>query len=250
MTLLRKYFLHGFVVSLFLGGVFAFFGVYNTDELPFLPRYIFWTSTMITGTLTMAIAVPWVLNKALPGRHPAFQILAVAALISLPVTVVVNYFNDNSFTTLPLKFWVLQYAYVIVVSLITTTGGYISLRSLGILGPAPEEADTPPPAEKFMARLPVKYRGAALYAVSSEDHYLRVHTDRGEELILMRLADALRELEGAEGLQTHRSWWVAHQAVSDVQKSNGKLSLQLKSGALAPVSRSFAKDVKEAGLSA
>ena len=50
---------------------------------------------------------------------------------------------------------------------------------------------------------------AELYAIESEDHYLRVHTSAGQELILMRLADAVRELAGVEGLQTHRSWWVA-----------------------------------------
>ncbi len=38
---------------------------------------------------------------------------------------------------------------------------------------------------------------------------LHFHTDRGSDLILMRLSDALTELKGLEGAQTHRSWWVA-----------------------------------------
>ena len=62
----------------------------------------------------------------------------------------------------------------------------------------------PPP--KFLARLPPKLQGAEIYAVEAEDHYLRLHTSLGQDLILLRLADAIAELEGLEGAQTHRSW--------------------------------------------
>ena len=73
-----------------------------------------------------------------------------------------------------------------------------------------------------------------VYAVSAEDHYLRVHTSAGETMILMRLADAVRELAALEGLQTHRSWWVAKQGLADVSRGDGKVTLKLKSGVEAP----------------
>jgi DNA-binding LytR/AlgR family response regulator len=82
----------------------------------------------------------------------------------------------------------------------------------------------------------------------SEDHYLRIFTDQGEELILMRLSDALLELELAKGMQTHRSWWVAHAAIADMRRTQGKLTLLLKSGLTVPVSRSFDKAVKDTCL--
>ncbi len=47
----------------------------------------------------------------------------------------------------------------------------------------------------------------------------------------MRLADAVRELASVEGLQTHRSWWVARDGLADTSRANGKLVLKLKSGA-------------------
>ena len=84
--------------------------------------------------------------------------------------------------------------------------------------------------------------------MSSEDHYLRIHTSRGEELILMRLADAVRELDGAAGVQVHRSWWVAKGGVADAKRDNGKLVLVLKSGTEVPVSRTYLTAAKEAGL--
>ncbi len=108
---------------------------------------------------------------------------------------------------------------------------------------APQGA--PPP--KFLARLPAKLRGADLYAIEAEDHYLRLHTSLGQDLILMRLSDAIVELEGLEGAQTHRSWWVAKGAVADVERLDGRAVLTLKDGAEAPVSRGFARGLRAAG---
>ena len=110
--------------------------------------------------------------------------------------------------------------------------------------PAPEAN----PIATFLERLPVKYRTAELHAISSEDHYLRVHTNLGEELILMRLADAVRELSGADGLQVHRSWWISKSGITDEKRVDGRSLLILPSGTEVPVSRSFRPKAKEAGL--
>ena len=136
---------------------------------------------------------------------------------------------------------------MIVVSALLTTGAWAIERLMQkpLTPPPAQPGATGPPA--FVERLPVRLRSAELYAIESEDHYLRVHTSAGQELILMRLADAVRELAGVEGLQTHRSWWVAKHGLADVVKGDGRLVLKLKSGAEAPVSRTYAKAVKEAG---
>jgi WD40 repeat protein len=60
-------------------------------------------------------------------------------------------------------------------------------------------------------------------------------------------AESGRELAALEGLQTHRSWWVARQGLADVTKGDGKVRLKLKSGAEAPVSRANLKVAKDAG---
>ena len=92
--------------------------------------------------------------------------------------------------------------------------------------------------------------GAAfvLLAVIAIPGVARIHTSLGEELILMRLADALRELETAGGLQVHRSWWVSKAAIRDVKRSGGKVFLVLASGKEAPVSRTYQAEAKAAGL--
>ena len=101
---------------------------------------------------------------------------------------------------------------------------------------------------RFLDRLPPRLRGAQLIAVQSEDHYLRLHTDRGSDLILMRLADALSELEGLEGAQTHRSWWVAQSAIAGSEKSGRDTKIVLATGLRVPVARGRAAQLKDAGL--
>ena len=83
--------------------------------------------------------------------------------------------------------------------------------------------------------------------MEAEDHYLRLHTSLGQDLILLRLADAIAELEGLEGAQTHRSWWVAKTAVASAERGDGRATLTLKDGAEVPVSRGYARQLRAAG---
>lgn len=102
------------------------------------------------------------------------------------------------------------------------------------------------PGEAFLRRIPAAL-GRELHAIQAEDHYLRVYTAAGSDLILHRFSDALGELEGVGGLQVHRSWWVARNGVADVVRRERKLFIVLKDGTEAPVSRTYAPAVREAG---
>jgi DNA-binding LytR/AlgR family response regulator len=80
-----------------------------------------------------------------------------------------------------------------------------------------------------------------------EDHYVRAHTVLGSEMILMRLRDAMAELDDVEGQQIHRSWWVARHAVEDVRRDGRNLRLVLPGGLEAPVARANVAALKEQG---
>ena len=60
--------------------------------------------------------------------------------------------------------------------------------------------------------------GRDLLALEMEDHYLRIHTALGSDLILLRLRDALAELGPSRGRQVHRSWWVAEGAIASAER--------------------------------
>lgn len=81
-----------------------------------------------------------------------------------------------------------------------------------------------------------------------QDHYVDVHTDKGNTLVLMRLADAIAEMEGVSGMQIHRSHWVALDAVAGSLRKDGRLFLRMTDEKLLPVSRSSLDAVRVAGL--
>ncbi|MEL7189799.1 MAG: LytTR family DNA-binding domain-containing protein [Pseudomonadota bacterium] len=89
--------------------------------------------------------------------------------------------------------------------------------------------------------------GSDIIALEMEDHYVRVHTALGSELILMRLRDAISHLSDVEGRQVHRSWWVARGAVEDVVREGRNVRLKLARDIEAPVSRAQVSELKDAG---
>lgn len=105
-------------------------------------------------------------------------------------------------------------------------------------------APAPPP---ILQRLPLEKRGTLL-ALSVEDHYVRVHTSQGTEMVLMRLSDAMKETGNIPGAQVHRSHWVAFKAVTAARREGDRAILTLSSGVDIPVSRANLSKVKEAGL--
>ncbi len=129
------------------------------------------------------------------------------------------------------------------------------LPSLGVApAAAPETAVEAAPAAapqalsppRFLARIPARL-GRDLLALEMEDHYLRIHTRLGSDLILMRMRDAVAELDGLDGLQVHRSWWVARSAVERVDRDGKTMTLTLAGGRTVPVARDRQGEVRAAG---
>ncbi|WP_406721285.1 LytTR family transcriptional regulator DNA-binding domain-containing protein [Thioclava litoralis] len=109
--------------------------------------------------------------------------------------------------------------------------------------PRPQPAHRP----RLLERLPEEYHGD-IWHLQSRDHYVHVTTSQGSHQVLIRLADAITELDGVEGLQVHRSHWVAEDAVTEALKMTSKAKLTLRNGAVVPVSRTYLSDVEDAGL--
>lgn len=90
-------------------------------------------------------------------------------------------------------------------------------------------------------------RRAEVLCLSMEDHYVRVHTPTGSTLVLATLAQGITALNGAPGLQVHRSWWVAERAVVGAIAEGRNLRLRLTNGLTAPVARTSVAAVRAAG---
>jgi hypothetical protein len=97
----------------------------------------------------------------------------------------------------------------------------------------------------FMARLSAPLDGRLL-CLEMQDHYLKVHHSAGSEMVLCRMEDAVRELNGL-GRRVHRSWWVATDAIEGTERDGQRTFLSLTDGRRVPVGRSFRPDLREAG---
>jgi len=234
------------VICVVAAAFMAFTGAFDTgQEESLLWRLSYWTVVMlIGGTMGTLISRPFFASPRFADRGWLACALVVVVLTP-PLTVVVwgasnIFFGNNSWNPIGLLYTL---GPVAVVSAVMTAIFYMAEHRPRETHAAVKGA--PPP--RFLNRLPARLRGAKVLAVEAEDHYLRVHTDRGSDLILMRLSDAITELEGIEGAQTHRSWWVAKDAVIGVERGDGRAVFELQDGARAPVSRTYARLLREAG---
>jgi len=78
---------------------------------------------------------------------------------------------------------------------------------------------------------------------------LQAHLSRIErnDLLLLRLSDAVAELDPTLGRQVHRSYWVTRRAVSSVERERYRVRLVLSNGARVPVSRTFLPKLRADG---
>ncbi|SDC00929.1 LytTr DNA-binding domain-containing protein [Sphingomonas sp. YR710] len=100
---------------------------------------------------------------------------------------------------------------------------------------------------RLYARLSPRFEGDIL-ALESEDHYVRVHGHKQSELLLLRLRDAIAEMDDSPGEQTHRSWWIASNAVAGVNGAGRNREIRLVNGTCAPVARDSVDRLQRTGF--
>jgi len=235
----------GWLRGLAVAGAAAVFlsisNAFGTGDLPFLIRLAYWGLLLVLGTLWGSLVARYLLRpEEREGRW--LRVVVTAVVMAVPFTAVVwGLTRVFVGTGTPARYMPLLFVPVFVISLAMVA---INVLVEGRRADAGKPVSSPP---KFLERLPLKLRGAEVWAVEAEDHYLRLHTSRGQDLILLRLADAISELEGIEGMQVHRSWWVARDAITDAKRGDGRATLTLKDGSQVPVSRTYAAQLRERG---
>jgi hypothetical protein len=118
------------------------------------------------------------------------------------------------------------------------------------IGSHKSDLATPPQATLAQPRLLSRLRPsvqAPLVALRATDHYTEVTTEQGSQTILLRLVDAIREAAPTDGLQVHRSHWVARRHIAALRREKGRIILTLSNGRDIPVSRTYEQAVAQAG---
>ena len=236
----------GLLVAVAAGGVLAISGAFGSINAPLWLRLAYWIPVMLGGALWGHLCSRLIDRWIDMDERPWLAVAALTAGITGPVSLMVWFVTGLVFEgeAYPLSILPLMLGPVGTITAVMSAINVFLSKAQPVQTHAAPAGSAP---ARFPDRLPMKLRGAAIRAVQAEDHYLRIHTDRGSDLILMRLSDALDELEGLEGAQTHRSWWVAKEAVRNVARGDGRATLTLDGGVTVPVSRRYARALREAG---
>jgi DNA-binding LytR/AlgR family response regulator len=135
-------------------------------------------------------------------------------------------------------------AQVLLINLIVGTLAWALLRQTGKSeagAPARPEPRIQARSGSIRAKLPPTLRHAAIIALSAEDHYVRVRTDRGQALILINLADAIEALGPDAGVRIHRSHWIAREVAARLPPRSSRTGVRLEDATILPISRAGRK---------
>jgi hypothetical protein len=258
MKRLRRLAIELFVLAA-IGTLLGLLAPFGSDGLQPPWRLFFWVGFVLAGYLVFrpASAVAgWLTEET---RVPPWvAVLLVAVVASLPLTTLIALalveLTGNDFWSGG-RFLIL-YGQVALVGICI----HLLMRLVFRSAPAPAAASSSTDADAgdgpgkrpgaapdengFLRRLPPAL-GRDLLALQMQDHYVQAQTALGTTLILMRFRDAVAELGGA-GLQVHRSWWVAFDAIDGLERDGRSARLRLRGGGTLPVSRAFLPAVRDA----
>ncbi|MBI1778126.1 MAG: LytTR family transcriptional regulator [Proteobacteria bacterium] len=248
-------------VLLAIGAAVAWLRPYGTRDFELIERFAFWMLAIPLIGLVVEPAIRFAVRHRISSTwHPALQALAGTVLASLPsagVAILLQAAFGHPPKLAPTDLLALYGSVTTMIALISVPLTIINTRraraqSGPALPPQPameaSEAGAGPGADgqRFIRRIPARL-GTDLLSIATEDHYLRITTALGSDLILFRMSDAVAELDPAMGQQVHRSYWVARRAVATVERNGHRAQLVLTNGTRIPVSRTYMRQLRRAG---
>ncbi|HEX8625275.1 MAG TPA: LytTR family DNA-binding domain-containing protein [Allosphingosinicella sp.] len=256
MGRLRRIAIELFVLAA-VGTLLGLLGPFGSDRLAAPWRLFFWVGFIFAGYLIfrpVSAVAHWLTEES--RVPPWLAILLVAVVASLPLATIIafalaeltgggDFWSGNRFPLL--------YGQVALVGV----GIHLLMRLVFGAPPAPAGSapdgesnaagSAPPPGQDenpFLKRLPPAL-GRDLLCLQMQDHYVQAQTALGSTLVLMRFRDAVAELGGL-GVQVHRSWWAAFDAMEALDRDGRSARLRLRGGGTIPVSRACLPAVRDA----
>jgi len=229
------------------GLVLGIAGPFETgDVMRLVPRIVYWTLLVGFSFLTFA-GLSALTESALSPILPHWIRLLVAGIASgLVIFAEVVAFNIATFNYDPGCAWCYGRLLIQIVAITVAISFAISLVETQIVKQS-SEASGQDREPRIVKRLPLEKRGR-LISLSVRDHYVEVVTSGGTELVLLRFSDAIAETAPTEGLQVHRSHWVALAEVRKARRQDSRGFLTMSDGREIPVSRTHLDAAMRAGL--
>ena len=101
------------------------------------------------------------------------------------------------------------------------------------------------PSNAYITVNDSKIQVSEIFYLKSEEHYVEFILQDSAPLIRIRLRDVIAQLSETQGVQPHRSYWVAKTAIKSTIKSNGSCFLILHDDTKIPVARHRKDEVSD-----
>ncbi|HVL42809.1 MAG TPA: hypothetical protein VM348_11680, partial [Brevundimonas sp.] len=172
--------LRGLGVALAAGVVLALTGAFGMDGTSLQFRLGYWLPLMVGGALWGHLCSRLVERYLDMDRRPWLAVIALTLVMSGPLAIMVwvvtgLFFDDDRSVTLAR---LPDFLGPVLIVTGTLSALNVFLARTPVQTHAAAAGGKP---ARFLDRLPFKLRGSIIRAVQSEDHYLRVHTDRGSD---------------------------------------------------------------------
>lgn len=238
------------LVMIAIGLVIGLLGPFGTFAMPPALRILSWIVWLLAGYAFFrptGIVAGWLCETTgVPRGAGDLLALAVAAL---PVTLIIVLLTsrlDLAGVLLWNGFWTM-YLYILLIAVVVVAVMKALFRDRDAAAIAEERAPPPPAGVSGHPAIALPPGFGLVRALKGEDHYVRVIGDAREEMVLMRMRDAIERLGDVDGLRVHRSWWVARDAVAAVRRNGRTAVVTLTTGHEAPVARDAMPALRAAG---
>jgi len=226
-----------------LAGVeFGMIGPFGSYASNIFTRTAYWTGLFWVGSVVLwPSTVSALRHGPRHGFPPLFSMAAIVLLACVPLAMagaVATYlcWPNRAAGMRPLEwYWLtLSVALPAMAGLVWLELGRTDLLRLRP-GPMAKEAEAQNPLPPSTP-LPAHILDSAL-CLQMEDHYVRVHGDHHSHMHFAVMRDVIAALGNGRGLQVHRSWWVARDAVKYWSREGRSVQLTLNNGLCVPVAR-------------
>ena len=83
-----------------------------------------------------------------------------------------------------------------------------------------------------------------IHLIEAREHHVHVTLSDSRRRLRARLGDVVAQTSSEDGIQTHRSWWVARHAAKELGEENGRPVMRLRDNAHIPVARTRVSQVR------
>lgn len=232
----------------------AFAGPYYTlERFTFPQRLVYWGTTHVISAVLMSFLsiyagvlgrswhwLPVALAAGLVGVLPVVGTIYLAEGVALGFAP--GWSDDMPFWRLVASVAPPLLAVTLLIDLLFELRRRDAARAAPLEGAqesAVQEAQPPiPRLTQLQSKLP-HHLGHEIVTVQARDHYVEITTPEGSAMILMRLADAVVDLEPLDGMQVHRSWWINLHHISQIASGANGPEVTMSTGQRIAVGRSF-----------